>query len=237
MPNGRILLGGFDTPEQAKIAALRKLNRELKTDTVPDAPFKKSWQELTAKKMIQDAVASGADRMSWTPGAKQAERYDLSKQVDQINLIKSDISGQYYLNAWDKNGKKVMVQVMDDPSNLADYIGKEAADKIMKQTPEKTNAGVVYKLQGQELSIGGEGMKGFYDKILPDFLRKFGKKYGAEVGETTIEAGGQKIKVPYLNLTPELKAAVIKEGLPLFSAGAIALPAVVEQMRKQQEGR
>jgi hypothetical protein len=30
-------------------------------------------------------------------------------------------------------------------------------------------------------------MKGFYDKIIPDFLNKYGKKWGAKVGEATIE--------------------------------------------------
>ena len=198
----------------------------------PDAPFKKSWMEMTAKRMITQAVENGADRLSWTPGAKQAERYDLSKQIEQINLIKSDITGQNYLNAYDKNGEKVMVQVLDDISKLPDYIGKEAADRLMKQTPEKTNAGMVYKLQGQELSVGGEGMKGFYDKMLPDFLRKLGKKYGAQVGETTTNG----MKVPFLELTPELKKAVKEEGLPLFKVGISAgLPALMERMRRDKE--
>ena len=30
-------------------------------------------------------------------------------------------------------------------------------------------------------------MTGFYDKILPDFLNKYGKQWGAKVEETTIE--------------------------------------------------
>lgn len=33
----------------------------------------------------------------------------------------------------------------------------------------------------------GEGMKGFYDKILPDFMNKYAKKWGAKVGETKID--------------------------------------------------
>jgi hypothetical protein len=29
-------------------------------------------------------------------------------------------------------------------------------------------------------------MKGFYDKILPDFINKYGKKHGLKVGQTTL---------------------------------------------------
>jgi hypothetical protein len=37
-------------------------------------------------------------------------------------------------------------------------------------------------LSGVDLQVGGEGMKGFYDQILPSYLNEYGKKYGAQVG-------------------------------------------------------
>jgi hypothetical protein len=36
-------------------------------------------------------------------------------------------------------------------------------------------------LSGEGLQVGGEGMKGFYDKMLPDYLNNYGKSYGAQV--------------------------------------------------------
>ena len=41
-------------------------------------------------------------------------------------------------------------------------------------------------LSGQDLKVGGEGMKGFYDKIVPEAANKLGKQFGAKVGETKI---------------------------------------------------
>ena len=41
-------------------------------------------------------------------------------------------------------------------------------------------------LGGVDLKVGGEGMKGFYDKIIPDAANKLGKQWGAKVGETKI---------------------------------------------------
>lgn len=41
---------------------------------------------------------------------------------------------------------------------------------------------------GLDLQVGGEGMKGFYDKILPEFVNKFAKKWGAKVEQVPLEA-------------------------------------------------
>jgi N12 class adenine-specific DNA methylase len=46
-----------------------------------------------------------------------------------------------------------------------------------------------HELKGEGLKVGGEGMKGFYDKILPDYANKLGKKWGAKVGEANIKTG------------------------------------------------
>jgi hypothetical protein len=66
------------------------------------------------------------------------------------------------------------------PESLPDYVGKEGAQKLMeKESPVK-------QLFGQDLQIGGEGMKGFYDKILPDYLNNYGKQYGAQTGQISL---------------------------------------------------
>ena len=55
--------------------------RSKYTSTIPNAPFKKTWDELTIKRMIKEAADNGYDAISWTPGEAQAARYDLSKQL------------------------------------------------------------------------------------------------------------------------------------------------------------
>jgi hypothetical protein len=44
-------------------------------------------------------------------------------------------------------------------------------------------------LQGLDLKIGGEGMRGFYDQILPATVNKLVKNYGGRVGSGEIETG------------------------------------------------
>jgi len=66
---------------------------------------------------------------------------------------------------------------------LDEVIGKDLAKRILEDPADMGS------FEGESLKIGGEGMKGFYDKIIPDFLNKFGKKWGAKVEETEIETG------------------------------------------------
>jgi hypothetical protein len=73
------------------------------------------------------------------------------------------------------------------------------------------------RLSGDDLHIGGEGMKGFYDKMLPSFMNKYGKKWGVKVGEVTmpeLQEGYQTMHS--IDVTDAMKESVM-EGQPLFS--------------------
>jgi hypothetical protein len=78
-----------------------------------------------------------------------------------------------------------------------------------------------------------KGMKKYYDDIYPNYLQKYGKKWGAKVGETSIEVDRTrdssgipsmypgKEPVRYIDITPEMRKSVGK-GQPLFSAAGLA---------------
>jgi hypothetical protein len=94
-PDGsRVSLGFGKTQEEAAAAVDPGWKNlvDIKFDTqtkkfgegVPDAPFKTSWHELSLKRAIQEAAEKGYDQIAFTTGKTQAERYDLSKQVDEI---------------------------------------------------------------------------------------------------------------------------------------------------------
>jgi hypothetical protein len=64
-----------------------------------------------------------------------------------------------------------------------------------------------------------DGRSDFYDKIVPNAANKLGKKYGAKVGSIELpDAGpdGSAIEIYSLPITPELKAAALETGFPLF---------------------
>jgi len=151
-------------------------------NTVPDAPFKTTWPLLAMKRMIRYAAENGFDRIAWTTGEQQADRYDLSKQIDSVEYN----SGTETLYAY-KDHDRVISKSDVKEEDLPDLIGKEAADKLIKNKRwDNKNGGSSYHLEGEQLKVGGEGMKGFYDKILPSAVNKYVKKWGAKVGKTNI---------------------------------------------------
>ena len=63
----------------------------------PLAPFvtdTNAWTKLGLKVALKEAVAQGIDKIAWTTGEQQNERYDLSKQVDEIGWQKNE-NGTY----------------------------------------------------------------------------------------------------------------------------------------------
>lgn len=174
-----------------KYADIAKQYSELKrqSEGVPDAPFKSTWHELAMKRMLRYAAENGYDRVAWTTGEQQAARYDLSKQVKEVYWQPNE----GILTAKLPDGGYQQIAKDVDPAKLPDYIGKEAAAKIVQPTAKDRSLSGdqdVHVLRGDDLKVGGQGMKGFYDKILPDFMNKYGKKWGAKVGETQIPGAG-----------------------------------------------
>lgn len=63
---------------------------------------------------------------------------------------------------------------------------------------------------------GGEGLRAFYDEILPAAMNKYLKQWGVKVGETTIISKGVEKKLHAVDIIPEMFASVLR-GQPLFS--------------------
>ncbi len=178
--------------------ALKEIDSQIASlvGSVPDAPFKKTWHEMSLRRVIRMAAEEGYDSVAWTPGKIQAERYDLSKQVNEIAyhafgdetsvILKGvkGISDQDLELVLDGEGiiKVTDFGAPDDwkGKHIEDVVGKDIAENIL--TGSKKG-----RISGEGLQVGGEGMKGFYDKMLKAFAAKFGKKFGAKVGTTKID--------------------------------------------------
>jgi hypothetical protein len=192
---------------------------DKKDKGVPDAPFKTTWHELSLKRAIQEASEKGYDQIAFTTGKTQAERYDLSQQVSKIvyNEPGSTSANRVgtVLYAFDKNGDRVLGKIVP-PEELSNYIGKDAAEKLMKAEADSYGQ---KELSGVDLQVGGEGMKGFYDQILPKSLEKLGKKFDAKVGKTNMDG----TEIWKMDITPQMRESVLTKGQPLF-AGSPAFP-------------
>ncbi len=158
---------------------------------VPDAPFVKkteAWVGLAMKRMIRYAVENGFDKVAWTTGEQQAARYDLSKQIDTIAYYKDGTGWHVSAN---RLGAEVLRKDGLTDSGVEELVGKEILSRMkeskgdVRRHPEED--GTFRELSGVDLKIGGEGMKAFYDKIVPsvanDVLKKLG---GGKVGTSQL---------------------------------------------------
>ena len=210
---------------------------------IPAAPFEKNWHELAMKRMLRLAAEEGYDYVAWTTGDQQAERYSLSRVINRIETVQNhDGSGlrEVYLEQYMTPDPALGIdgtstietrldvgengQIVDANSrgrqfigrSLADVIGKDLAVKTMTtETDEIGNAEVV--AEGEDLKIGGEGMKGFYDDMLVRFVNKYAKKWGVQVKDDLVNlSDGAKLEAHVLPITDEMRDSVM-EGQVMFS--------------------
>jgi hypothetical protein len=215
--------GGYGSREQAQARAV-----EGKSDAVqgvPDAPFKKNWHELAMKRLLNYAADNGYDSIAITPGAEQAKRFNLRNQVDEL-LYKQNEDGTYQLSA-QKNGRGDLLGEKVPVEKLEDYVGKEVAQRIVDNAGTERNLGgsgsvsqpkdVWGSLSGEGLEVGGAGMIGFYDQILPSYLNTFGKQYGAKVDLMPVDVGGFKVNRDNYPLPYRLESATSPDIISRFA--------------------
>lgn len=186
--NGGQNAGPFATRESADFANDGTFTLETREPMagVPDAPFRKDWSLQLFKRALRDAVESGKQWIGWTAGETQAERYDLSKQIDRIEYNEDKQGGRL---TGEKGTEMPIIQTGITPDKLADYIGKETAQKLLAQEKDKNGWRV---LENADLKVGGEGMKGFYDQILPKEIGKYVGKMGGKVEKSEIAKSTQE---------------------------------------------
>ena len=178
--SGDMAYGEYGRMVDDQQAATEKLDKleQLKEEGVPHGPHAKDWHELALKAMIQHAAENGYDQIAVTPGAEQAKRFGLSKQVGSVSYHPET----QHFQAFKPNRETITNEKGATPERIKALIGKEAAEKLM-QAPKQMGH---HYLEGEDLDMGGEGMKGFYDKMVPTFLNKFGKKHGVQVQQGAI---------------------------------------------------
>ncbi len=67
-----VIDGGW---REQDVERLHKAAREYRISNIADAPFKKTWPMLAMKRMIRWAAENNFDRVSWTTGEQQLDRW------------------------------------------------------------------------------------------------------------------------------------------------------------------
>lgn len=216
--------------------------------TVPVAPFVTAtdkWLSLALKRIITMAAQEGYDKVAFVNGEQSAERYDLSKQIKEFRYEPIPGSDLFEIGAVDTKDDVVFEEDNVTISRIEELVGKEIAQKVANREGKKDKD--TYRdwhyLRGLDLKVGGEGMKAFYNTIVPNTLKTVLKKVGGGALETVeLQIPGQKAGATDSNtgavigpngtagknldatgftITPEMRQKA-SQGLPLFRRGNAA---------------
>ena len=192
----------------------------LSESNIPMAPFvtkTEGWLNLALKRIMVMAGEGGYDKVAFINGDQSADRYDLSKQVDRIDYNKNG-DGTYNISAIRK-GVEVFSKENLKESEVEDTVGKELASKMVRgEGKEAAELGPVDRweaeediytakdfdydktkvmsLSGLDLKVGGEGMKTFYDTIVPTAVKKLLPKVGGgQMAAVKMGKGARNLEV------------------------------------------
>jgi len=192
----------------------------VRSDKVPDAPFKKNWHELSMKRIIKYAIDNGFEGISFTPADIQAERYpgakaDFTVFYDQVlpkfvnkfskkyNTELTEVAlkptlkytgGKFnYTNTPLRNAQNIN-QVYDIVKS-DDYMKKEFMLYLKNELNELDPESLIKNANEDEI-------RGYMNEFLED-------DYGLNVDENFQEF------VPYLEFTPEMINTIKSEGVPV----------------------
>jgi len=171
---------------------------------LPNAPFVTAtdkWLSLAVKRIITMAVEGGYSKVAFVNGEQSADRYDLSKQINEVS-VSANGDGSFSTSIRHLDGRTERLGNFDH-EQLADNVGKDLADRIVADDAALTEARKAYRAAvkndaseaeqdrlhaevqkypmvytGLDLRVGGEGMKSFYDIIVPKVVKDVIKKVG-----------------------------------------------------------
>jgi len=165
--NDRAEIAKKDLPKSATIDFDTEFaNIEVKK-SIPQAPFvtdTNAWTKLGLKVALKEAVKQGADKIAWTTGEQQNNRYSLEKDVDFVK--KRVVNGETFIDIKPK-GKGGIVFKVDSKGkilentgetitgavgkNISDVIGKDVSERILASDKDTV-------IEGEGLKVGGKGM-------------------------------------------------------------------------------
>ncbi|MDA7495930.1 hypothetical protein N8469_00290 [bacterium] len=191
---------------------------------IPNLPLKDEarWALVGLRKAMITAAEEGYDQVALTTGHIQKIRNNKIIDADKTTLSQfpnKDLGG-YVVRTFDSEGgyhSKVFADPEDAEKYLKKTIGKESYDALMKSEPNEMGD---YSLNTEHsFQRGGKRFEEFYDKSLPELLKKhFGKKYNTKIKYEEYQQGSKTVKLPTIKITPQMRED-IRRGLPMFAEG------------------
>ena len=160
-----------------------------KKPALPQMPFiDNAYYELAAKRMLREAAAGNYEKLAWTPGYMQAERWgrEFGQRVDRIFWLQDFDQKLVHIDVkiGDRQKRAVVLKVNKDGvvtkdtntdigatgKSLSELIGRDNAERIMS-----SDSG---EMTPQDMTFGKSGFSNAYDSAVRKAVEKITKPFG-----------------------------------------------------------
>ena len=190
----------YEAEKQAKKAG--ELYAEAKREEAisgqrkqPAGPFvtdTNSWTKLAVKNLIKTAVEEGVESITIANGEQVSDSQGVSKIVNKVSAIKSREGDKYQIVMEDSSGEISGFQGSGKEltaGQLADYIGKEPARKLIEQADLKAEKPYAERewaeISGDDLKVSTKNMKSYYGDARDNTTGILGKVAESVIKELT----------------------------------------------------
>jgi len=143
---------------------------------VPNTPLLKNWKENTVKRGLFEATKNGDEYFSWTTWKQQKARYDLSKQIDDIEWYKWTETGSKQVTIRPKNWTVISLSIDNNWKVLRtmqeSFKWKNIEDIVWKWIWDKIKTWKEWQLKWLDLNIGWEWANNLYDREIKNIVEK-----------------------------------------------------------------
>jgi hypothetical protein len=190
---------------------------------VKDFPFRNNWYELTIKRLLRYAADNGFDAVAIPKGSVAAKRYGESINT-AYKIMYSKTDDQIMLSYLDQNGVSVADMSYANADKALNVLKKDVGEKFYNQILKTDKSGNSFIDFDKPIVVGsGKGKYELYDKAIPSFIKKYTKKWNAEVYVDDVD----DIPVTIIRLTDDMKQSVQQDGQALFSIFGIGAGAKI----------
>jgi hypothetical protein len=207
--------------------------RKRPTSDIPKGPYVQNtqhWTDLALKHILHEAAKGDYDKIQFATGKENADRYGLENHFKSLHYDPS----QNKLSGNNLNGELNHFYNVNN-ENLKDHIGSELAEKLLAAPKTKQ---MIYKdeitgrekymlghhLFGDDLIHGGEGMRKYYDQMIPKSMMKQIQQHDPDIKPDRI-VGPDSIERFGISMTPKAKES-IKRGQTMFARGGAVNDAI-----------
>jgi len=207
------LIDAYQAAYKAHIAAI---------NGAPHGPYvdnTQKWTDLALKRVLHEAAHGGYDKVVFTPGEEQNKRYSLEHRVKNIQYYPEE--KYFHATTHDNRG----IEHHDvAPEDLHGLVGKELVERLLAQPTmddHRSDLGSYHELEGDNLKVGGIGMRGYYDNIMPKRLQALAQQHDPK---SRVQLGAEPLvenaaPLHSLDVTPQMRDSIKAKGFSQFKKG------------------